>query len=162
MNFYINQIADVGSRITWTDKRYKRFLLEIKDLFDFKGEINNSVGMYALYVHSNGRTIKDFIERLTQYGINIDSSDRTIEAFPNPFQFNITFNGDRYTNQPVIQKKFKDIKYIKLESITMPDKYSITKLDLALGSDYTIIHTYLNTNYTTLKNNDSFNIIVLS
>jgi len=160
MEFYINQVADVGTRITWTDKRYRRFLQEIRDLFDFKGEINNSWGMYALYIHSNGRTIKEFIERLTQYGINVDSMDRNINAFPNPFQFNITFNGDRYSNQPVIQKKFKDIKYLKLESITMPDKYSITKLGLALGTDYTTINTYLNSNYSTLKNNNSFTLVL--
>lgn len=160
MEFYVNQVADVGTRITWTDKRYRRFLLEIRDLFDFKGEINNSWGMYALYVHSNGRTIKEFVERLSQYGINIDSVDRDVNIFPNPFKFNIIFNGDRYSNQPVIQKKFKDIKYIKLESITIPDQYSITKLALALDTDYTTIHTYLNTNYSTLKNNDSFNLVL--
>jgi len=162
MEFFVNQVADVGTRITWTDKRYRRFLLEIRDLFDFEGEINNSWGMYALYVHSNGRTIKEFVERLCQYGINVDSSDRDINVFPNPFNFNITFNGDRYSNQPVIQKKFKDIKYIKLESITLPDQYSITKLALTSDTDYTTIHTYLNTNYSTLKNNDSFNLTLVA
>jgi hypothetical protein len=162
MEFFLNQVADVGTRITWTDKRYRRFLLEITHLFDFKGEINNSWGMYALYIHSNGRTIKEFIERLAQYGINVDSTDRNITAFPNPFQYNITFNGDRYSTQPVIQKKFKDIKYIKLESVTMPDLYSMTKLELTLNSDYNTIHTYLNTNYTTLKNNDSFSLVLVA
>jgi hypothetical protein len=162
MNFIINQIADVGSRITWTDKRYRRFLYEIKDLLDFKGEINNNWGMYALYIHSNGRTIKDFIDTLSQYSISVDSVDRNISAFPDPFQFNIIFNGDKYSNQPVIQKKYKDIKYLKLETLTLPDMYSIKKDVLTLDIDYTTIHTYFDINYNHLSNNDLFTITLSS
>ena len=160
MEFYINQFADIGTRITWTDKRYRRFLSEIRDFFDFKGEINNSWGMYALYIHSNGRTIKDFIERLSQYGINVGSIDRDINIFPNPFQFNIIFNGDRYSVQPVIQKKFKDIKYLKLETVTLPDQYSITKESLALDTEYTTIHTYYSVNYSFISVNSVHTITI--
>ena len=161
MEFFLNQLADVGSRITWTDKRYRRFLFEIKDLFDFKGEINNNWGMYSLYIHSNGRTIRDFIDRLVQYGINIDSADRSLIAFPNPFQFNITFNGDKNTNQPIIQKKYKDIKYLKLETVTLPNNYTIKQTALSRDADYTTIKTYYGINYLYLSNND-VNTITLS
>jgi hypothetical protein len=161
MEFFLNQLADVGSRITWTDKRHRRFLFEIKDLFDFKGEINNNWGMYSLYIHSNGRTIRDFIDRLVQYGLNIDSADRSLLAFPNPFQFNITFNGDKNSNQPVIQKKYKDIKYLKLETVTLPNNYTIKQTALSRDADYTTIKTYYGINYPYLSNND-VNTIVLS
>jgi len=160
MEFFLNQLADVGSRITWTDKRYRRFLFEIKDLFDFQGEINNSWGMYSLYIHSNGRTMRDFIDRLVQYGINIDSADRSLIAFPNPFQFNITFNGDRNSNQPVIQKKYKDIKYLKLETVTLPNNYTIKQTALSRDADYTTIHTYYSLNYSYLSNNDVHTIVL--
>jgi len=154
MNFFLNQIADVGTRVTWTDKRFSRFLFEIRDLLDFKGEINNSWGMYSLYLHSNGRNIKEFIERLVQYGINIDSSDRTIIAYPNPFQFNIIFNGNSKNLQPVIQRKYKDIKYLKLETLTLPDYYSIKKNILPTTDFfYKAIHPYLLNNYNDVKLN---------
>jgi len=160
MEFFLNQLADVGSRITWTDKKHRRFLFEIKDLFDFKGEINNNWGMYSLYIHSNGRTIRDFIDRLVQHGINIDSADRSLIAFPNPFQFNITFNGDKNTNQPVIQRKYKDIKYLKLETVTLPNNYTIKQTALTTDTDYTTIHTYYGINYLYLSNNDVHTIVL--
>jgi hypothetical protein len=175
MEFFLNQLADVGSRITWTDKRYRRFLFEIKDLFDFKGEINNSWGMYSLYIHSNGRTMRDFIDRLVQYGINIDSADRGLIAFPNPFQFNITFNpanagytidsnGNKVANSATsditIQRKYKDIKYLKLETVTLPNNYTIKQTALSRDADYTTIHTYYGINYTFLSNNDVHTIVL--
>jgi hypothetical protein len=160
MEFFLNQLADVGSRITWTDKRHRRFLFEIKDLFDFKGEINNNWGMYSLYIHSNGRTIRDFIDRLVQYGLNIDSADRSLLAFPNPFQFNITFNGDKNSNQPVIQRKYKDIKYLKLETVTLPNNYTIKQTALSRDADYTTIKTYYGINYPYLSNNDVHTIVL--
>ena len=177
MEFFLNQLADVGSRITWTDKRYRRFLFEIKDLFDFKGEINNSWGMYSLYIHSNGRTMRDFIDRLVQYGINIDSADRGLTAFPNPFQFNITFNpanagytidsnGNKVANSATsditIQRKYKDIKYLKLETVTLPNNYTIKQTALSRDADYTTIHTYYGINYTFLSNNDVHTIVLSS
>jgi len=158
MEFFLNQVADVGTRITWTDKRFRRFLFEIRDLMDFKGEINNSWGMYALYIHSNGRTIKDFVERLCQYGINVDSADRNIISFPDPFQYNIIFNGDRYSNQPVIQKKFKDIKYLKLETISLPDQYSIKKEVLVINPDIANLTTYFGTHYHDIELNTIYTV----
>ena len=158
MDFFLNQVADVGTRITWSDKRFRRFLFEIRDLMDFKGEINNSWGMYSLYIHSNGRTIKEFTERLNQYGINIDSTDRDIKIYPNPFQFNIIFNGDKYSNKPVIQRKFKDIKYLKLETITLPDEYSIKKEALNMDANYSNIYVFFDTNYSGIKLNTVYTI----
>ena len=158
MEIFFNQVADVGTRITWADKRFSRFLFEIRDLMDFKGEINNSWGMYSLYVHSNGRTMIEFIERLSQYGINIDSYDRNIVSFPDPFQYNIIFNGDKYSNQPVIQKKFKDIKYLKLETITLPDQYSIKKEVLLIDPDIANLITYFGTHYSDIKLNTIYQI----
>lgn len=162
MEFFLNQVADVGTRITWTDKRFRRFLFEIRDLMDFKGEINNNWGMYSLYIHSNGRNIKDFIERLCQYGINVDSADRNIISFPNPFQYNIIFNGDKYSNQPIIQKKFKDIKYLKLETISLPDQYSIKKEILSTDPpsdlNYGNLYTYFDTHYSEIQLNTIYEI----
>jgi len=158
MESFLNQIADVGTRITWTDKRFRRFLHDIRDLMDFKGEINNNWGMYSLYIHSNGRSIKDFFERLSQYSIIVDSIDRNFTVFPNPFQFNIIFNGDKFNNSPVIQKKFKDIKYIKLDNLTLPNEYDpIIKESQTKDSTYDDLFDYFELNKEFLVNNDYIN-----
>jgi len=162
MEFFLNQVADVGTRVTWTEKRHSRFLFEIRDLFEFKGEINNSWGMYALYIHSNGRTMKDFIERLVQYGVNVDSSDRNLTAYPNPYNFKIIFNASSQNVQPVIQKKFKDIKYLKLETLTIPNNYTIKKTPLPFNGDVTSIQQNFKFNYTKYSNNTTFTILLSS
>lgn len=86
---------------------------------------------------------------ITEYKINIDSLDRDIEKYPNPFDFVVSFNaqGSRCVTQefkkgknvefkktlfkgasgPIINRSFKNVKYIKLESIVLPQyaKYNV-------------------------------------
>lgn len=158
MSFLLNQIADVGSSITWTDKKHKRFLREIPFLKEFSGEINNSWGLYSLYINANGRAIKEQTNKLIEHGINIDSADRDIKAFNNPFEFNIIFNGSKDSIAPIIKKKYKDIKYIKLETLTLPDVYTLAKTALTLDTVHGSIQTYLDVNYTFLNINENINI----
>jgi len=168
-SFFLNQIADVGTSITWTDKRYKKFLREIPFLKEFSGEINNSWGLYSLYINANGRAIKEQTDKLIEHGINIDSADRDIKVFNNPFEFNIIFNGSKDSIAPIIQRKYKDIKYLKLETITLPDQYTLTKTQLSLDTIHGQIQTYFDVNYKFLSNNDSvfistaaLNIVIVS
>jgi hypothetical protein len=159
MSFLLNQIADVGSSITWTDKKHKRFLREIPFLKEFSGEINNSWGLYSLYLNANGRAIKEQTDKLIEHGINIDSADRDIKVFNNPFEFNIIFNGSKDSITPIIQRKYKDIKYIKLETLTLPDQYTLTKTALTQDDNYVIIHSYLeNVNYSSTYTNENITI----
>jgi len=92
------------------------------------------------------------LEQIIEYYLNIDSVDRTLAAYPNPFKFTVTFGGhgptiDRKTfvkkntdicgtqNEskkfsktisydgtpgPVINKKFKNVKYLRLDYIILP------------------------------------------
>lgn len=158
LSLLLNQIADVGSSITWTDKRYKRFLREIPFLKEFSGEINNSWGLYSLYINANGSAIKEQTDKLVEHGINIDSADRDIKVFNNPFEFNIIFNGSKDSIAPIIQKKYKDIKYIKLETLTLPNVYTLAKTALTLDTVHGSIQTYLDVNYTFLNINENINI----
>lgn len=87
-------------------------------------------------------------EHVTEYQIHIDSKDRTVTAYPNPCKFTVTFGGsgsqtvrrkviykaedksqqrDYYekveiqgTPGPIIQRKFKNVKYIKLDYLILP------------------------------------------
>ena len=96
---------------------------------------------YNNILHNNiGENVLD--EHIVEYKINIDSLDRDIQTYPNPFSFRVQFdalsNGNVRTEKikngelvrvndyfvgapgPKINKRFKNIKYIKLDSIVLP------------------------------------------
>lgn len=97
-------------------------------------------------------------EHITEYRINIDSIDRDITAYPNPFDFTVTFappsrqaikekvyiNPDdpskgktiktTYINgapEPSINREFKNVKFVKIESIILPKYNRIIKTPIA-------------------------------
>lgn len=79
-------------------------------------------------------------EHVTEYQINIDSNDRKLSVYPNPFKFTVTFGGigpqvieSRFQNNkneektyfegspsPIIDRRFKNVKYIKLDYLMLP------------------------------------------
>jgi hypothetical protein len=69
-------------------------------------------------------------EHIQEYRINIDSIDRDLETYPNPFKFNVNFipapsetiKGVEYkgTPKPYISKNFKRVKYVRIENIILP------------------------------------------
>lgn len=86
-------------------------------------------------------------EHVTEYRLNIDSKDRDMDAYPNPFHFTVAFDapsnssikekvfidpkdpskGKMYVDIPIgkisgphINRKFKNIKYIKIETMILP------------------------------------------
>jgi len=128
-------------------------------------------------------------EHIVEYRINIDSLDRDIKVNPDPFSFTVRFNGAsdgiirsevirngeyKIENKfaagaprPVINKEFRNIKYIKLDSIILPqfsniietensefrfdpNSYLIDDRFIILGIDEL---TDCNRNYSTSDNN---------
>lgn len=81
-------------------------------------------------LHDNiGENVLD--EHVVEYKIIIDSIDRDIKTYPDPFTYMVKFNavssfGD-YTGapKPHIGKQFENVKYIKLESIILPQHSKI-------------------------------------
>jgi hypothetical protein len=92
-------------------------------------------------IHNNiGDTVLD--EHIVEYRINIDSLDRDISVYKNPFCFTVKFNPtsdstDKYdkskkmhgTPKPHILKEFKNVKYVKLDSVILPQFSKTTKED---------------------------------
>lgn len=95
-------------------------------------------------------------EHITEYQLHIDSNDRTITTYNNPFKFIVSFGGssgrktikkkyraktangkdiyDYYedfttdgTPCPIINREFKNVKYIKLDYLIMPRTINLTK-----------------------------------
>ena len=109
------------------------------------------------------------LEQIVEYNLNIDSIDRSLVAYPNPFDFTVTFGGhgsvsetktfikkkslnlgavneSKYENKkivyegtpgPIINKKFKNVKYLRLDYVILP-KTNIIKNNIGSfsSSDY--------------------------
>lgn len=76
-------------------------------------------------------------EFINEYQINIDSRDRDINSYPNPFSFTVTFGGSTrqtLTNNdgycpityegsagPIILKDFKNVKFVYFNYILLPN-----------------------------------------
>lgn len=79
-------------------------------------------------------------EHIAEYQINIDSNDRAINTYPNPFRFSITFEGigrsvDKNNEiiegspSPVINRSFKNVKFIKIDYLILPRTIMLNKKD---------------------------------
>jgi hypothetical protein len=118
-------------------------------------------------------------EHIVEYRINIDSYDRDINVYPDPFQFNVVFGGASKNSikkyvladpsnrglgripqkvqmsavpQPYINRSFENIKYIRLENIILPKFTNILK---DVSNDTYSVDT------TTPIHHNRFNIMVV-
>lgn len=92
-----------------------------------------------------------FDEHVVEYRVNVDSADRDISHFPDPFHYKITFNppsgrpdkdGIFFSGrpQPHILKEFKNIKYVRLESIVLPKYTDVSGSVVDTSSSSNISH----------------------
>jgi len=84
-------------------------------------------------IHNNV-TKNVYAETLQEYTIVIDSADRDIEKYINPFSYRVKFNGLPGTKDANIMKKFDYVKYIKLDTGIIPTKYYYIKQDTSLNN----------------------------
>lgn len=64
-------------------------------------------------------------EQIIEYNINIDSIDRDISLYPSQFDFQVSFESTN--REPVISKRIKNIKYLKLSQVILPNSHNIVK-----------------------------------
>jgi hypothetical protein len=105
-------------------------------------------------IHNNmGETLLN--EQIIEYQLHVDSKDRTVTTYDNPFKFVVSFGGvgrkthrkkvkrktadgkeyyettEEYisdgTPGPIISREFKNVKYIKLDYVILPRTLYITK-----------------------------------
>lgn len=75
-------------------------------------------------------------EHISEYKLCIDSKDRNISYYLDPFKFNVDLapsatsgaNGSSYNlpPQPSLPRSFRNVKYIKLDTAILPKYYGIT------------------------------------
>lgn len=115
-------------------------IIEKPNYVNHNGFIHNNVGDYVLG------------EQIMEYRLLIDSRDRNIKTYPNPFSFTVKFNqegtasmdyqvraesncrADKYKSStvagppgPLINTVFRNVKYIKLENVIIPQSDIIKK-----------------------------------
>ncbi|VVU94804.1 hypothetical protein CPAV1605_529 [seawater metagenome] len=78
---------------------------------------------------------KTFDKKVTEYVIKIDSKDRDINNYLDPFSFKVRFNasGDSGST-PVIFARYNNIKYIKLYEAIIP-RYNISQFYNGIDTD---------------------------
>jgi len=130
-------------------------MIERVDFRNQNNMIHNNVGDNVLAEH------------ITEYTIHMDSVDRDISLYYNQFKFTVHF-GD--TTEPNIERRFKNIKYIKLENVILPTSSAIdlsgndasgTSMD-ASGNVYSSRYILTDQRYILLKIKELANDRVLS
>lgn len=90
-------------------------------------------------------------EEIREYSVMIDSKDRNYQVYPDPFSYDVKFNplpakaetlnGKTTIYEdptPTINENFKNVRYIKLESIILPFYTQVRQVD-SLNSDEEIV-----------------------
>jgi hypothetical protein len=98
-------------------------------------------------------------EQVTEHVVHINSSHRNTTYYKNPLNFTISFNPGEDTPMPHINKRFRNVKYIKLHSIVMPvyhlwNKHELSRDDF-INSDNEVDFTKT---YIINKNGNEINI----
>lgn len=106
--------------------------------------------------------IKDnvIVENTTEHTLTIDGADRDFTAYPNPLAFTVRFNPTNETKAPYIPRNFKNVKYIKLDKVILPNKYKFTTATISPDT----ISGYLDVNnpsLDTIINAGGTNIIII-
>ena len=99
-------------------------------------------------LHNNigEKILNDYI---VEYKIHVSSADRDTAQFPSPFNMKVVFGNE--LRSPFIYRKFKNIKYINIDSVVLPRTISIDTTFINLGTGvYDIYPT--GTSYTTNGN----------
>jgi len=82
------------------------------------------------------------VDVLNEFIVNIDSADRNTTYYPNPFKIRVLFNaGSDLGVSPgadlKILRSFENIKYLRLETSTLPRYYQLKLLDVSTTSAIT-------------------------
>jgi hypothetical protein len=122
---------------------------------DYEDEIDPTIDKDYNTDHliENNITEKKFDEVLQDHYVVVDSIDRNIDKYPNPFSYKVYFNAFD-SEDANITRNFDRVKSVKLESAILPMKYYFLKRALTVDSeDYDTIKTL-----TDLSRNEFFTL----
>lgn len=92
----------------------------------------------------NNLTDKKIDLQLIEYPLTIDSVNRNLTNYPDPFTYRVILKPSDFSPQPYILRDFVNIKYIKLDIAALPKNYRLIRTNLALsGTIYTFLDAKL-------------------
>lgn len=75
-------------------------------------------------LHNNvGRNL--MLESTQEYVIDIDSYNRTTTTYLDPFSYVVSFNPSIPAIAPYLHRTFKNVKYVRVDSVILPKYYAI-------------------------------------
>jgi hypothetical protein len=118
------------------------------DLTLSKGIVNNNsvsypknVGEYGLYLDRKEfqlnmplyPNIAESVasENVSEYVVIIDSSDRNLDLYPNPFKLKAFFNQSDDETRLNIPRNFENVKFMRIENVILPRNYFLTKYTIS-------------------------------
>lgn len=166
-----NYMCDNFNGIT-TNSQYNRNVYSFNNAYAPNKELIGKTDFknHGNIVHNN---IADniFMERITEYQINVDSNDRKITLYPSPFKFTVTFGGSggqtigKNSNEndgeyfegtpgPIIDRGFRNVKYVKLDYIMLPRFCKLIRHNEKIEIDSNESNYISNHGYLILKINE--------
>lgn len=79
------------------------------------------------------------MDLIKEYVCHINSIDRDVKRYPNPFNFLVQFAPLAGNPDAAISRTFENIRYIKIETGTLPRKYYIKKTQLNTSDNESVI-----------------------
>lgn len=143
-------------------------LLNLRDTRNKGGLIHNNIGSNVLS------------ENIVEYKIHIDSADREVQLYNDPYDFSVKFGdanvtsdgfGNKTYNNPRIPFVLENVKYIRLETIILPkysglfktilDEYIVDPLSLLINDRFVMLDIEeLNHEIYTTNNARPFALII--
>lgn len=88
-------------------------LIEPRDNFNYGNIIHNNIAPTVMSEH------------IMEYKVHVDSTDRNTDLYPSPFKMKVAFGSAQSAYEPIISRKFKNIKYVTIDSIILPRTVAI-------------------------------------
>lgn len=123
-----------------------------------KGDFRNKNDI--IHNNINDNLLTEFI---TDYQLYIESGDRSIMTYPSPYKFTVSLGGssgsmkinkknsnDDYvdgTPTPIIERRFKNVKFVRLDYVILPKWFGITYNEETDKYEFSSSDDYLMTKY---------------
>lgn len=111
------------------------------------GEIKSKLG---------GLGNEPYRQEIKEYDLVLESRDRNISKFPNPFEYKVYFNNTTGSGDANIPRIFEHVKYAKLDIGILPVNYFYTRNSISITSDTR--NVLINLNITNNPKNSEFSL----
>jgi hypothetical protein len=172
LSFRSDRVNNINSSLDLLEKT--DYLLNKSTIKDTSNEIkdfDNSNTVKQGFVPYDSFTKPEFlfnningdgrIDTIIEYIVHVNSSDRNISEYPNPFKYKVNFLTTSSDKNATIQKSFTNVRYIKIETCTFPRLYKLSKTQISTNPLINPLFDNLpNSNYNFIMNDINYTVII--